>query len=477
MEIIVKNSFFYIPPAFVDNMRHDMVNDYKKVVSYTPTASFGREFGREWLTRIDDRSGLLKIPAGLLFGFLDLLKKHQIRYTLKDSRGAINEQIPLQTYLDRLKGLGGYDERDYQVEAIRTALRSRRGIINHATAAGKTVTLAGMIYCANSETLFLCHKKGQAKQAWKDLSYLTGYETGRFFEGIKETNKFIVVATVQSINAWLARDQAACVKFLKTRKCVIGDEIHHSSSVTWRMVFYNCINAIYKFGATGTVHREDGRIMELVAVTGPIIHTKSATSLIREGYVAQPIIDILRYEKADLNMSGVLWHELYKEGIVHNKERNYLICKSAQLFMKREKQVLIIVVSVEHGEILSKALNMPFISGKENTYIRDKRLEEFQSCAIPGLIASVILDEAINVPNIDAIILAGGGKAQNSIYQRIGRGMRLSAERNKTVCRIIDFADDFNFTLMRQSWKRVEIMRKEEGFVVRKSNKYIKTPV
>ena len=81
------------------------------------------------------------------------------------------------------------------------------------------------------------------------------------------------------------------------------------------------------------------------------------------------------------------------------------------------------------------------------------------------LIATTILDEGVDVPNINAMIYARGGKSIRKLLQGVGRGLRKKADGSNL--RIYDFIDNTAYVLIKQSQQRLEILQKEK-FVTKK---------
>ncbi|MFW8412825.1 ATP-dependent helicase, partial [Klebsiella pneumoniae] len=66
-------------------------------------------------------------------------------------------------------------------------------------------------------------------------------------------------------------------------------------------------------------------------------------------------------------------------------------------------------------------------------------------------------DVGVDVPSVGAVILAGGGKAEVEMRQRVGRGLR--AKKNQAnVCFISDFIDISYKHLMSHSYERKHII-------------------
>ncbi len=64
---------------------------------------------------------------------------------------------------------------------------------------------------------------------------------------------------------------------------------------------------------------------------------------------------------------------------------------------------------------------------------------EFRSGKIDLIIVTNIWSEGVDIPEIGALILAGGGKARHKAIQRIGRGLRVVP--GKEYLAVVDFLD------------------------------------
>jgi len=83
---------------------------------------------------------------------------------------------------------------------------------------------------------------------------------------------------------------------------------------------------------------------------------------------------------------------------------------------------------------------------------------------IHGVIGTTILDVGVDVPAIGLVQLAGGGKAQVALRQRIGRGLR--AKKNApNFAFIADYSCNMNTTLRDHARQREAIVRGIPGFV------------
>ena len=86
---------------------------------------------------------------------------------------------------------------------------------------------------------------------------------------------------------------------------------------------------------------------------------------------------------------------------------------------------------------------MRFISGECDHATRKAALKELADKKIDVLIGTTILDVGVDVPATGMIILAGAGKAEVALRQRVGRGLR-AKKTGPNVAFIVDFEDIYN---------------------------------
>jgi superfamily II DNA or RNA helicase len=67
------------------------------------------------------------------------------------------------------------------------------------------------------------------------------------------------------------------------------------------------------------------------------------------------------------------------------------------------------------------------------------------------------------MPAVGLIVLAGGGKAEVALRQRIGRGLR-AKKHGPNVALIVDFNDPFNTYTKKHAMQRFSIINGTEGF-------------
>ncbi len=89
-------------------------------------------------------------------------------------------------------------------------------------------------------------------------------------------------------------------------------------------------------------------------------------------------------------------------------------------------------------------------------------MAKFRTGQLPCIISTNILDEGVDVPKINVLILASGGKSAIRVLQRVGRALRKKVQGELNIASIIDFNHLGNKHLEEHSKERLKIYRKEK---------------
>lgn len=281
------------------------------------------------------------------------------------------------------------------------------------------------------------------------------------------------------------------VDFLDTVRAVICDEAHYAGAISYWNVFQYLNNARMRIGMTGTLDKSKkihmARIKSLMG--NPIINVTNK-QMIDRGVSAKPHIKMVpitqptdldaqvgAYMKKNGMTTGgtagdlMAYQVTYSLGVIHNQYRNHLIAEIAYQGAKRlnKKAVLIIVNSIEHGELISKELDSlnadyDFIQGKDDTDTRNAVLERVKNGSLKIVIGTKILDAGIDLPNISIYIECSGGKSYITLLQRIGRSLRVMEDKKDVY--IFDLWDrTTSGPLYKHGKERLKYYR-EQGFDV-----------
>ena len=226
--------------------------------------------------------------------------------------------------------------------------------------------------------------------------------------------------------------------------CVsIFDEAHHiGADQTYSIAMRT--KSPYVFGLSATPYREDGADMKLRAGTGDTFINHTLSSMIKDGYLAKPkikVYDAPLIPKATNTPFNMSYTRAYTEQIVQNRDRNYMISKIVK--KHKDKSVYIHVKRKIHGKNIEALIpESIYISGTTKLDVRTKVLNDFKNKKVKVLI-STLLGEGVDLPCMDVLVLACGGKSRIFVTQLIGRVLRITAEKKNV--EIIDFRDDVRY--------------------------------
>lgn len=355
--------------------------------------------------------------------------------------------------------INGITFREDQERLINTAIEQQRGIILSPTGSGKTIIASGIISCfKNKKVLFLCHsvdilnqtKKEFEKFGFKNISMIGG--------GKKQKLNDITLATDKSFKNLPIEDW--CDFFDIT----IIDEAHHLSS---RKVIYADIMSYnlspMKIGFTATIPSESKKkeaVLTLEGFIGPVIGELSMEEAIEKGILSKPKIKLVSVPQSkDIKDKYSRYKDIYQYAIVSNRKRNMMIIEEVQKNVEKNQTSLIMVKEIQHGKEIMKmgkllGNKIRFVRGSTVSEQREEIKDLLNRKKVDAVIATAVWREGINIPTLDCIINACGGKSEIMTLQAIGRGLR-TADGKSTV-KIIDFLDDYDYVIA-HSLKRIRI--------------------
>ena len=416
--------------------------------------------------------GGVKVPTGLLGYAIEQAKALGEEVVLKDMR-----RIPTKGN----KKETSFQLRDYQKEAVRKALFAQRGIIWHPTGSGKTLTAAYLVGNIGLEALYLVPNLTLLEQTERKFKEWFGAYAGKVGEGVFNPNLF-TIATPQTI--W-SRFSIGDVKSLLVKtKVLVIDEAHHVGHAqhrlnTWYRICSECEQARWRFGFTATPGEDkDVQRKMLEAQTGRVIHYVSSEQLVEQGHLAKAevkmyCVDAHRKKKVpDWDWEEQYnWEGIYKECILGNDERNDRIVEVTKELVERDKRVLVCLFQVEkHGKVLIEKLGKVlgngfarFVCGQTPAEERKQAVKDFESGEVRVLVGTVF-GEGLDIPKMDAVVLAGAGRSRKITIQQLGRVLRCAKGKEGAI--IIDFYDQDGGILERHSGVRQKVYE-QQGYNVK----------
>lgn len=359
--------------------------------------------------------------------------------------------------------------RDYQVETCNIGLKRTRGVVWAATGAGKTQVAMGWVESTPIRWLFLVNQTQLGLQARDRYRAFCGQDAGVIAEGEWKPDNAahgLTVATFQSLYAKLKQDSSMpdhklAVAFLAGIEGVIVDECHVLPADSFRKVLDYC-PAYYRLGLSATpLSRGDRKSMYLIGCLGSVVHRIPAKTLIDAGVLAKPII---RFKAHHQESERTTWQGAYNEiiGKGGKSPRNVLVCKLAEL---AAKPCIVFVKDLDQGMWLAKALTrggqpVEYVDGKTPTKQRQAMVTRLERGDTDILVASVVMNQGIDVPQLRSIVNAAGGSSTIATLQKVGRAMRRVP--GKDTVEIWDIKDTGNKWLERHTRERIASYETED---------------
>lgn len=420
-------------------------------------------------------------PTGLLDRIVTILRDEGIEFDVQppDAAASASPEHPsIGTTRPR------FALRDYQRECADAALRARRGVLELATGAGKTAIAAHLIHEIGRPALFIVHTRDLLHQTREYLAEHLRIPVGQIGDGVIDIRP-VSVATVQTCakvlgmkpprttddDETLERDPtnvAGCkqelLHMIQTREVMFFDECHHLPAETFYQLAMETHGAAWRFGLSATPYRADRLDLLLEAALGPKLYQANASVLIGKKYLVPPRIRFLQPPALPPSRADADYQAVVLRYIVTNPGRNAMIADEARRLGRGRNAVLILVSQVRHGEILQSLMpGVPLVQGSDPAERRKGIFEALGRHETPVVIATTLADEGLDIPALNAVILASGGRSETRALQRLGRALRPAPGKKEAV--VIDFADSGPY-IADHARQRIDIFQSEPAFRV-----------
>ena len=254
---------------------------------------------------------------------------------------------------------------------------------------------------------------------------------------------------------------------VKNASVLISDEVHTSSSAVSWFKISQLVPAYYRCGLTGSPSIGDPvRERRLEAATGKVlIHIRSG-EMAERGWITPAEV---RYHKVyNTTLHGVDYATARRLLIEENPQRNAMIVELALEEAQSGRKTLIICDTIRHAKIISTILNGEHIRsrmlcGYHSSSVRSAAKRDFKSGVTEIVISTPVWDLGVDIPSLEVVILAAGGKSAVRVIQRAGRALRKFPGKKKAT--IHDFFDTGSMYTVRHSRMRMATC-KTEGFEV-----------
>ncbi len=425
----------------------------KALTYYVPGHRFMPKFKQGWWDgTVKLLSDTGKTKLGLLEDIIPILTKRRYELTLVDKRTDWSSIASQLTLIDENVHEGYFWKkdntpivmRDYQVDAVNTALTRGSGILQLATAGGKSI-ICGTIaqqYALHGRVVVIVPTIQLALQTRGTFRQI-GINAGIWY-GEEHDRQQVTLATWQSLDHFHELFEGVI--------CVIVDECQEAKGKTLESILGGPAKHVpFRFGCTGTLPENTLFRKQIMAVLGSIIFDLPAWKLQEAGVLAQSHIHQIEFnDKANPDWkrfrrtpeidwnTEVSWFFLNEDRVAAMAD---LITEISQT-----GSTLVLVSFKKSGKTLEKLVpGAIYMDGDISGKVREKVFTEFNSRTDGALICtSHIASVGIDIPNLRNIVFIEIGKQFVKIIQTIGRGLRL--EGDKTHVNIWDLHGNDGFS-------------------------------
>lgn len=421
--------------------------------------------------------GTGKIYYGLLPYVQKFLKDQGYQVELTDDFD--NEKVdPKFTYqFVRSIEKGKFRARDYQLKAIHNIIQNHRGLILSPTGSGKSFIIYALVryflhLFGHEKILIVVPTTSLVEQMYSDFAdygWFPDEHCHKLYAGSeKNTKKEVIISTWQSIYKLDKR-------YFNQFGAVFVDEAHLAKAKSLTGIMTKLHNCKHRIGLTGTL---DGTEVHRLVLEGLFsVHEKVTTTseLIERKELSNIHIRVLVLEHTKRNktlMKGKTYQQEMEYISTHLKRNLFirnLVCdlegNTLVLAQYIEKQLMPLCQMIEDYSDENRKIYL--IHGATPTDDREevrRLVEQNDNCIIVASYGT--FSTGINIKRIHNIVFASPYKSQIKVLQSIGRGLRLSSDKEQLT--LFDLADDIqynnkvNYTLKHLT-DRISIYN-EQGF-------------
>jgi superfamily II DNA or RNA helicase len=459
-----------------------------------------------WKKRFEDAWGD-KLTRFDVVPFPEVAKEKLSQYTKEEPSEVADE---LSRFFNRLKPKGQVEKRglpklfEYQSDVLKAwEDNSFRGIIDHVTGAGKTITALTAIrdHCAQGlPALVLVPRDGLQSQWISEIDqYMAGSvsvlavggslgggasnwskDLPRFTSPDKALGGRVIVAVVRSASGQEFQRRIRTGGHL----LVVADEVHNMGSPTARTIMTSLESTKKRLGLSATYKRSNDEVgtTAIEEFFGNVLQPPfGIRDAIREGRLVPYYYD---FEVCNLNEDEIKKFKSLTQRIMglSGKEDDSSKSSLTQLLSQRAK---VIKSAGEKVEVARRVFERHYTdTDRWLVYCDDKnqleavfdtlssagypcakyyadmsgsKSETLDYLSIPGKVVISIkcLDEGINIPEVDKALILASSTNPREYIQRRGRVLRKS--KNKTTATIIDVLvlDDNDSPVLRSEIDRM----------------------
>lgn len=325
---------------------------------------------------------------------------------------------------------------------------AKKGLLISATGTGKTYLSAFDVKVFNPKRfLFVVHRENVARKAMKDYQRILGENWDCDLLGAGEKAKCThVFAMIQT----LSKDDVLHLYSPDYFDYIVIDEVHHAGGATYEKVL-NYFTPKFMLGMTATPERSDG--FDIYALFDNNIAYEIR---LNQALEADLLCPFHYFGVSDLTINGELIEENTEFNALIADERVMRIDETIKRYTldTKEKRGLIFCSRVEEARELSEKLNhigyrTRALCGADSEVVRRDAIDNLSSDKsdhLQYLITVDILNEGIDIPCLNQIIMLRPTQSAIIFVQQLGRGLRKYPE--KEFVTVLDFIGNYQNNFM-----------------------------
>lgn len=339
-----------------------------------------------------------------------------------------------------------YELREYQqlsIDAVKQMSKGDNGIISLPMGSGKTVIMASLAKEIEGRVLIVVPSTELREQTIEKLEAIIEDETvtiGSVQGELDEIDAKICVCTRQS----LTHKKSTRMERMKQYgefEVIFFDEAHQAPLQLEKIVKELSGGESKIVGMTATPFN-----LEMRRVFDKIIFERDIIWMIENNFLCEPKsftvdtttnLDSVKVIAGEFNQKEL-------EETINTTERNNLIVESYKKYAKDRKHTICFCSGVEHSRDLTQAfvdagIRCKYVDSTLSKEDRDLAITQFKSGQIEVICNVGVLTTGFDHPPTNCILVARPIKSKILFLQSIGRGLRLSEEKDD--CLILDFKD------------------------------------
>ena len=295
---------------------------------------------------------------------------------------------------------------------------------------------------SNIKFLFIAHREELLENAinvFSKILKIDKNEFGRIYGGLKEIDKSIIFASIQSLRNCYNEFKPSFFDY------VIVDEFHHSMSDSYLKTL-SYFNPKFLLGLTATPKRMDGKDILSLCDYNVVDEIGIKEALEEDLIVPFHYFGVNDYTINYDNIpykNGKYNEKILLENLLLNTRTDYIVEKINKFgFDGDELSAVAFCQNIEHAffmkeEFSKKDYKSAVITANTSSNERSEILEKFKNKKIEILCVVDILNEGIDIPTINLLLFLRPTMSSTIFIQQIGRGLRKA--KNKDFVTIIDF--------------------------------------